>query len=206
MAYPTATNNVVQEEQDLVGESSERMVVDPPPEARPNVHHGGRFGEAQSRDMEYVEALFRNVDEAIKSEYYPSQVPYTTLTLDEISEALAGIDQLQSTTTITTTARRPAKSTETCFSEVPPSSPSSSSSFEAPPAATLDLPLSSDMRGVHCEREAESSSSAAELLLLSRSEEKVLLGELERDARGMKSSLRSYLKCAGENISNCFSG
>lgn len=62
----------------------------------------------------------------------------------------------------------------------------------------------SNLSGLPARRGGNNGGQDLGLLLLSRSEERTLMNDLEQDARKMSTSLSSYLRCAAEGISSCF--
>ena len=152
-------------------------------------------------DEAYIQNLLQAVDEAIRSECGPARTHDQILSLDEILQVLESVGVTPEGEELDFLKKRVERFglKEKILSN----------SF------LLDKELKRAMFSEYVKNyhiipskrtlisNTEEEDSRVELSLLSRSQERLLLNELERDAHKMATNLRSFLKHSGEGIYGC---
>ena len=150
--------------------------------------------DLQKRDELFVQNLLKEVDKKIASEY-GTDASGIQLTLDEIFKSLECLESGFGTSISINKAGRRLKVGEKRRHSI------------------LDVNhhgVNNSKHGYTKEQSTHDHHSYLESgkdpdlnCLLTESEEKLLLSDLEEDARRISSSLSLYVKCAGKNLSNC---
>lgn len=157
-------------------------------------------GSRSDHDELYVQNLLETVDRAIASEYGPDKNTQT-LTFTEIFESLENVEKKFNHRYHSKVGhKREKKRIEyKCFKSDENLTDKEGGLYTDDSNISFTLQSNSTIS-------KDDSKQNTELLLLSKSEERLLLGDLEQEARKLAFGLFPYLRCAGENIASCLAG